>query len=381
MKRFFLVLNFLLIHPAWSQNLLKVSESDPPKTILRRTKYLTHSFTSSAGNDFGDPSVPDFSEDGVVQVYTTGGQVLKWSASKSETAVMRFLRGVSPTREYLHLSDPNPNQDFDPWDPTIETFPEFGADKFLYAGVMTAPIDRDHARWPEDNWRRRVNAFTWDKKRNAWMRVADSILGDAPDHFTWIDHSYGHQFIRDGKNQVWMFYEKVTEELEGQPSKTEIFARRLKNPITLESKEYPILTIPTSPWPSAHHAKGYLVEGARPVALKNGYLMAFSAGEYHSNHYGIHFAWSKNITGPYAPFLTSSKKDLKDFGMNLRKKLSLIWGPGRPALFQVDGQWWMLFHGINKNDPNQVDHDLRGIYLTPIEISEKQNERPDIYVP
>lgn len=357
-----------------------VEQADPQGPPQRRLKSFTH---GSQKNDFGDPSPPDFSVQGIVKVYTTGGHVLSWFDTKTESATNRFLRGVTPHDEMLILKSENGEEGYDPWDPTIETFPEFGSEKYLYAGVMTPPPGKERAQWPNDNWRRRVNAFRsvkGAKGQDEWIRVPKSILGDAPDQPGWLDHSYGHQFLRDEEGKPWMFYEKVAEERDGQPFKTEIFARRLLSPIELSTEEISILKVPQKMWPRSKHANGSLVEGPRPVRLKNGFLIGFSAGDYNSDGYGIHFMWSKKLTGPYRPFLTTKGQDLRDFALPLRQEVPFTWGAGRPALFEVDGKWWILFHGIDKRDHARVDHGQRSIYLAPLKITEKKSGPPSVEI-
>ena len=53
----------------------------------------------------------------------------------------------------------------------------------------------------------------------------DSIFGPIPQKPIWVGHNYGHDFVRDADGKMFMFYERVSEEEEGTPLKTEIFAR------------------------------------------------------------------------------------------------------------------------------------------------------------
>lgn len=358
--------------------------ADPKGKILLRLKQLTGGRGRPQGHDFGDPSPPDFSEPGVVRVYTTSSHVLVWRDQDGESAVARFLRGTPAEYERLRIVDTDGHTELGAWDPTIEYFPEFGGVTYLYAGVMTAPAGADHARWPDDNWRRRVNAFEWREDRRhggRWQRIEDSIMEDAGPHPTWLDHSYGHSIARDEIGNVWMFYEKVTHEENGQPWVTEIFARQMLSPLHLADEEHQIMALDEDSWPATHRGfGGLLVEGPRPFKIGDWYLIGFSAGDYTSDNYGIHLMASQNITGPYEPYLTSSGENLKDFGRALEREHNLTWGAARPAFFEVEGQWWVLFHGIEREDEDKVARGQRDVYLAPVEVITHRHKPPTIRI-
>lgn len=334
---------------------------------------LTCELRTQKGDDFGDPSAPDFSVPGQVQVLTTNGEMLTWKDQRDETGIERFFTGKRPSRNKLKTYDVDAITYLEPWDPSIQVFPEFGGEKILYAGVTTAPIGRKHARWPEDDWRRRVQAFRFNEGLQKWIRVADSVFGDPPHERTWLGHGYGHHIIRDQNGHPWMFYEKVTSDLHDSPWMTEMYARRMLTPFVLSEIEIPILEFDQTPWPLARrYSGGALLEGPRPFLVEDYYVVSFSAGEYQSDRYGIHLAWSKNLQGPYFPFLNEKGNDLKDFAKGLRQKLSMTWGPGRAVLFNHGDQQWMLFHGILKDDQERMEHQERDVFLAPVKVTPHQ---------
>jgi hypothetical protein len=192
-------------------------------------KRLTGDNGRPEGEDFADPSPPDLSVPGEVRVYTTNNFALVWKDSGGEPAADRFLRGEAPVVEYLDLTDTDGLTPMGAWDPTIEFFGlKTGPQRILYAGVMTPPAGQPFAIWPDDNWRRRVSAFAW--KDQHWVRMSNNVEEAPPDQPTWINHSYGHQIVRDRDGKQWMFYERVTQEQNGFPWLTEIFARQMLTP-------------------------------------------------------------------------------------------------------------------------------------------------------
>lgn len=319
--------------------------------------------------DFGDPSAPDLSQENKISVYTTGGFALIWKGANVEE---KFLSGQPPQVERLKIAHAdgtllNDETGEDLWDPTIEVSLENPRERILYGAVMSATDDRKHALWPQDNWNRRTFAFRL--KGGKWIREKDPLLGNIPEHETWVGHNYGHHFIKDESGQTFVFYERVTEERNGHPWKTELFAMKMKNSFATFGPEISILKIPHQVWPLARRSfGGSLVEGPRPFFANGKYFVSFSAGEYASDNYGIHLLQSDKIQGPYKPFLNESGKDLKDFGVDIENKRKLTWGAARAAFFQMRGEWWTVFHGIDQKDNSPVEDGLRNIFLAPVVI-------------
>lgn len=360
---------------------LSLGNADPKGKVIRRLKQLTGVWGRPTGHDFGDPSPPDFSEPGVVRIYTTSSHVLVWRDEDGESATMRFLRGVAAEYEKLHIVDSDGQTELGAWDPTIEIFPEFGEKTYLYAGVMSRPYEEPYARWPEDNWRRRVNAFEWIEEEGHWQRIEDSIMEDAGPEPTWLGHSYGHSIVRDEVGRVWMFYEKVTHEKQGLPWGTEIFARQMLSPLVLAEEEHPIILLSEESWPATlRNFGGVLAEGPRPFKIGEWFLIGFSAGDYTSENYGIHLLFSKSITGSYQPYLDKLGDNLKDFGQYIEQQHGLTWGAARPSFFEVDGQWWVLFHGIDIEDKEKIERGQRDVYLAPVEVMEHADGPPTIRI-
>lgn len=338
---------------------------------VRGFKSLTGGRGQPSRHDFGDPSAPDFSQENKISVYTTGGFALIW---KGPNALNKFLTGQSPILEQLKIHHPdgtpfNDETGEDIWDPTIEISLENSQERILYGAVMSPTDDRKHGLWPHDNWNRRTFAFRL--KNGKWIREANPLFGKVPEKETWIGHNYGHHFIKDDKAQSYVFYERVTEEKNGQPWKTELFAKKMKNSYTTTGPEISILKIPSRIWPSARRSfGGSLVEGPRPFFANGKYFVSFSAGEYASENYGIHLLKSDKIEGPYAPWMNENNSDLKDFGQEIEEKRKLTWGAARAAFFEIQGQWWTLFHGIDQKDDRPIEDGLRNIFLAPVEIQE-----------
>ncbi len=291
---------------------------------------LTGSGSLPKGRDFGDPSPPKISSD-KVEVFTTGGFILTWKN------IDDLLSGKAARLSHFKLQ----NSDEDIWDPTIE-------DGVLYGGVING-----------EDWSRRVYAFR--NVNGKWVRETHPLSGPLPRRPTWLGHSYGHHFI-DG----YMFYEKVTEERNDAPWTTEIFARKMKDAFHLTGPEIPILKL-SKDWARTRRSfGGKLVEGPRPFKANGIYFISFSAGDYTSDDYGIHLMASKNLLGPYEPYLTPDKKDLKDFAGDIEKQLPLTWGGARAAFFEANNKHWALFHGI-KDDGSSAEG-LRNVWLSPVTI-------------
>jgi hypothetical protein len=383
---FLLAILFYTLGSAAHALTVRVTDEDPPGRPMRRMKALIDDDQGPTGTDFGDPSPPDDSQKGLVQIYTTGGEVLVWRDSGTETAWNKLLRGARPEHQTMVIYHHDGQTQFDPieagedpWDPTVEIVPEWGNKPRLFAGVMTPTLGK-YARWPEDHWNRRTFAF--EKIGNRWVMAEESMFGPIPQKTTWIGHNYGHDFVRDEDGKLFMFYERVSEERGGAPWKTEIFARSALGPEKLGKVEYPILRFNHHPWPATNRrAGGYLVEGPRVFKINLGYLLAFSSGDYQSDTYGMNLLWSAKLLGPYLPYLNQSG-DLRNFGSELEASAHypLTWGAARPAFFEHDGQWWVIFHGVRQElaPPREDAH--RTLFIAPVEISERPTGPPEIRI-
>lgn len=322
--------------------------------------------------DFGDPSPPDFSDPKVVRVYTTGGFVLSW---RGNDPVGNFLNARPPSIQTMKLHHPDGREfqgDEDIWDPTME-------DGIVYGSVMSPTQGRPYAIWPDDNWNRRTYAFKF--KNQKWIREINPIFGPIPSRPTWIGHNYGHQFIEDEKGESYIFYEKVTEDLDQQPWKTELFARKMKSSVKAEEREIPILVWGAQIWPALRRSfGGTLAEGPRPFTHKGFYFISFSGGDYTSDDYGIHLLWSKSLEGPYLPYLNNRNADLKDFGYEIESRVPMVWGAGRASFFEAQGGWWAIFHGIEPHELQPHEDAKRVLYLAPVSIRTFNNTSPEVRI-
>ena len=307
-------------------------------------------------NDYADPSIPEFLEDGSVRVLSTNGIILTWKTKKS------FLKGSTPEISMLKAAHPDgtPFSDElgeDLWDPA---FHELDGERVLLAGTMTPPPGQKNARWPDDHWSRRVYLF--HEKNGTWIREAKPFISSAPREHTWLNHGYGHEFLEDN-GELYVFYERVSEERNHSPWKTEIFMKKVSGQKTA-GHEIKVLRIPEPPWKrSLRSFGGSLVEGPRPFKKDGTFYISFSAGDYNSRNYGIHLLHAKTITGPYEPFL--DKDDLKDFSSSIQRATPMTWGAGRGTFFNLGSDWWVIYHGT----PLRQQEGFRDLFLSPVQIS------------
>jgi hypothetical protein len=335
-----------------------------------------------------DPVVYE-TADGRIQLYGTQSrngylEYPSWEA---------FLKGEGGTQKYLDLYHPDGTKiagEEAAWDLLPHRWPNGrgGFEEVLYAGAMTPTGGRKEARWPEDNWNRRIYAFREDRQ-GRWVRDKEPLFSPPPEQESWADHSYGHHFITDENGDTWVFYEKVSQAVDPQgkpaPYKTEIFARKMISPTQASAEERPILRVGDNPYPSMRRTiGGFLVEGPRPskvsVGGKDFYFVGFSSGDFSTDRYFVNVAWSTKIDGEYKPVLNKQGSDLLDLGERAKEALDLSWGPARPHFFQdPKGKWWVVFHAVEKgilpdNDytrwPGRNLADFhRNIYLAPVEIT------------
>lgn len=336
-------------------------------------------FTSTSAHYMADPSAPLLLPDGRLQLYGSGNVFLEWEGGTEGNAWERFFSEAPKLRELrLYHPDGSPIL-FDhlfqgPWDVSVELWPEF-EEPVLYAGVMT-PTEGGQARWPDDNWTRRVYAFR--KTEGGWTRAKRPLFSTGIET-GWLGHCYGHHFVHDEKGAAWVFYERVSLAGAG-PERTELFARKMLSPFETDREEIKIFGITDPPIPTTIRRTGnFLVEGPRPVRVQTErgprYFLFFSAGDLLSENQGINVLESASLTGPYEAHLEAG--DFKNYGKELRRAQGFVAGPSRPCLFTNprDQSSWMLFHAAEMREAEcLLDGDLspeklallhRHLYLIP----------------
>jgi hypothetical protein len=148
----------------------------------------------------------------------------------------------------------------------------------------------------------------------------------------------------------------------------------------LAREELPVFTFDRD-YPSARRGfGGYLAEGPRPFRVGNWYVIGFSAGDYQAEDYGLHLMASKSLTGPYVPYLDDDTSDFTHFETEIEKSYKMYWGAARPAFFEMNGRWWVLFHGILSTDTHQLEEGERDIYLAPVDITFQPTGPPKIKI-
>lgn len=340
---------------------------------LGRVIQLTGLNRATRTTDFADPSEPRFTKD-EVSILVTGGRRLVWRKSNAISGEKRFFSGESPEIEPIricHRDGTEISEDFgeDIWDPTMHG-------NFLYGSIMTPTSGNQHAIWPADAASRRVYPFRLLSE--CWTR-SETPLVAAWNNDGWVNHNYGHSFLKADDGREWVFYERVNDDTGNLPLKTALFAKILRTPERTDENETSIFDFKLGQWPTlARENGGVLAEGPRPFKFANGYLISFSGGDYWSNSYGIHLLWSKNINGPYAPFTTPDGRDLKDFGATLRQTLNLTWGPARAVFFERRGRWYALFHAVKKPFNPKVQEGYRQLFLAEVTIESSSGQAPQI---
>lgn len=158
----------------------------------------------------------------------------------------------------------------DIWDPTIETV---DGERILYGGVMTPTDGKKNALWPDDHWNRRT--YTFRNRSGRWIREMDPFWGEKPTEVSWIGDNCGHHFVKVSNGEVFVFYERVSQEFDGKPWQTEIFARKIIDAWKASAEEIPILKIPRRAWPSTKRSVGgTLVEGPRVFEDKGSFYIS-----------------------------------------------------------------------------------------------------------
>ncbi len=102
-----------------------------------------------------------------------------------------------------------------------------------------------------------------------------------------------------------------------------------------------------------------LIEG--PTLTKQGdtYYLFYSANDWHSPHYGINYATSSNLHGP---FTRAPGPWLQSHGDRA--------GPGGQEIFTTeDGRTWMAFHAWHPDEPGYDQGGARRLVVAPLEFS------------
>jgi simple sugar transport system permease protein len=332
-----------------------------------------------------DPAPPYVTLDGAVEIYGSAQYFIRYKdwdefdrGGCFEIVPMSIVGSTGlPYREiYTH-----------PWD--LRKFRIESKSKapfeVLLGGAMSPSQGRATPTWPEDNLNRRIYFFRINDLRE-WVRDVLAVVGTISTG--WLGHSYGGNLLQvdapaanviqtDAAGEMAFFYEKVSEVKDNGPFKTEMFAVHMDSFDHAEpSSEVKIFDLGANPYPSTERVgnsaliersilsksvgpfrerigNGYLVEGPRPFQIRlNGrriFIVGFSSGDFPTNSYHLNFMWSSQLMGPYKPLLTEDKKDLKDFGEEIKRHYGLSW-VGRPSLYQTPkGDYQMLFHGVVKS--------------------------------
>lgn len=349
----------------------------------RRLKRLTGGWPSKEFQmDFGDPTAPIFFKDNELWIMSSQ-ETLVWRGKNKNEAWKKFLSAKPPeikTMNYFRSinSVVTPflkDEGDDVWDAHIYRLDH---QWYLFGGAMTPTTRADGAIWPDDHFSRRVHAFRYENEK--WVKAATSIFPFEP-HEGFLGHGYGHQIVND-ENKKYMFYEKVTHVEKGLPWVTEIFARQLLTPLKLADTEHEILVFNSEfPESAKREFGGALMEGARPFKVNKTWFLSFSAGDYFSDNYGVHLAWSKSVTGPYEIFQTKPGQ-FTDFASQVDTFIDGRWGAGRGTFFQdPNSKWWVLFHAIpNRDFPNDGVDPKRDIFLAPVSINDRVDP-PAISIP
>lgn len=313
-------------------------------------------------------------------------------------------RGGPYTTEKLDLEPALTGKEM-AWDFSLHRWPD-GTD-VLYAGVMTPTARRTvHAKWPDDNWTRRIYAFAKNAKGKWVMRgepLFNPVTRATP--ATMIGHAYGHDFKTvtvdspaGPVTETWLFHEEISGEIQtpaGPRLKTEIFARKMLDPFTASTRRVKIFGVGSPARHGARASGDHTVEGPRPFEVtiegEKVHFIAFSGGDFYADNYDVNFAYRKgSAIGPYAG-LTSGQgpnRQLIAYAKQIKEKYGLSW-VGRPQVIaRPDGTFRALFHGVSKavlpggeytgTKPAALDDYHRNIYLVPIEFKRGRAGVPEI---
>jgi len=157
-----------------------------------------------------------------------------------------YSRGESPETRNFRFFHPLPgggkepfSSSEQPWGLVIQPWKLANGEEIeiAYAGVMIPEPGKTHARWPDDNARRRIVSFLRDKDGD-WIRSGPVFSGAAD----WEGHCYDIDFFTDANGVTWATYARVDEvgklakksgsheESKLTPLRTQIYARRVYPP-------------------------------------------------------------------------------------------------------------------------------------------------------
>ena len=340
-----------------------------------------------------DPFV-DVLPDGRVHVYGTFESYLEFKSLDD------MLRGGRYEVKPIESREPLANESS--WDHMVQRWK--GGPEVMYGGVMTAPSGEEKARWPQDNWTRRIYPFTRDAK-GEWVRRSTPLFGAVKEgqQPTMVGHAYGHEFktVKREVNgrpveETWLFHEEIVSE---HPMRTEIFARKMLDPFTASEEKVKILGVDVGGKPTLgrrQNSEEYLVEGPRPFDVKidgeTYHFVSFSSGDFNSDRYDLNFAWRKgDPIGEYTPYMDGRSKTpkLRGFAAALKKRYQLSWVGRAQVIRDQRGDYWAVFHAVDKRIRPEVDYraqagDLgrfqRNIYAVPLKFTKAPDGSPRIHL-
>jgi hypothetical protein len=303
-----------------------------------------------------DPFI-DRRPDGTYAIYGTGPRARNGRHRYPVYASWKdLLAGRKLREEAFHLKPALSGLHAQPWDLLVHRWP--GGPEVLYGGVMTPTGRRtQHARFPHDNWTRRVYAFTRDAN-GSWVMSKRPLFNPiAPGQKeSMIGHAYGHHFAtyeREGKAETWLFHEEVTREIDtprGKRLVTEMFARKMLDPFTASTQKVKLLGVGDPPRLGRRLNGDHLVEGPRPfsvvIAGERYHFITFSSGDFATDNYDIHFAYRRgDPIGPYTPLLDKDGQ-LARYAEQLKPRYSMV---GRAHVLDgPDGAPHGFYHATDK---------------------------------
>jgi hypothetical protein len=392
--------------PAWSE-----SARVPPAIRVRggltqiTGKGIRVGQTRFRRREPADPFV-DVLPGGKVRVYGTGPRgrrdgghgYLEWNSLEA------MIAGADPATGILRLEPKLAGPGAQPWDLYMHRWPE--GPEVLYAGVMTPSGRRTvHARWPDDNWTRRVFAFTRARDGRWIMRPQPLFNAVAPDEApSMVGHAYGHHFKtvrRQTKagpiEETWLMHEEVAREIETPSGKrlvTELFARKMIDPFTASKARVRLLGVGDPPRLGRRANGDYLLEGPRPfevsIAGEKLHFITFSSADFANDRYDIHFAWRRGDgIGRYTPITrraADGSEELLPFAERLKARYGLSWVGRAHVLPRGDGSLIAVFHGVRKAihpdadysgaQPTRVHEFHRDLYVAPLKVSLARDGTP-----
>ena len=348
-----------------------------------------------------DPFV-DVAPDGRVRIYGTGPRGRRDGGHPyiEYPSFEAMIAGGAYTNRMIVLSPKLATVGAQPWDLMVHRWQN--GQEVLYGGVMTPGAPRTkNAKWPDDNWSRRIYPFTQDHV-GAWAMHPLPLFnalpkGAQPDI---IGHTYGHHFKtfeRDGELETWLFHEEVVDRVatnDGPRLKTELFARKMLDPFTASPDKVKLLGV-GSPARYGLRANGeFLLEGPRPfdarLESETYHFISFSASDFANDRYDMHFAYRRgDAIGEYTPLTRTEDgvDELVPFGEKLKERYGLSW-LGRAHVVQHKGAYYSVFHGVRKAVRPEVDYSgkqstdvetmHRVLFVVPMRLTRLANGTPHI---